>query len=240
MRAHLGRDLFGLMAAVAVVHLVALVAVRALHVRVAAVVYDGWLSLSLHNLFAGKVWTVFSYVLLHDLGGISHVLFNLLGLYFFGVPVAQSHGRRPFWTLVGAAAAAGGLLQVTVGALFGDAGPVVGISAVTMAMLTVFAMQRPDAEIYLFFALRVPARYLVPIVVGLDVLGALSGSDVAVFAHIGGVIVGFLFGCGWNLRVARTRAQALFGSSTSRHRPFTVIDGARGQRQRDWRDERPS
>ncbi len=241
LRAHLGRDLFVLMAAVAVLHLVALITVRALHLREAAQVYDGWLALSLRNLVDGKVWTALTYVLLHDLGGISHVLFNLLGLYFFGLPVAQSLGRRPFWKLVAVAAVVGGLLQVAIGALLGDAGPVVGISAVTMAFLTVFAMQRPDADIYLFFALRVPARYLVPIVVGLDVLGALSGSDVALFAHLGGVGAGFLCGSGWKWRVARARVQALLGKTAVRHRPFTVIDGQGGRSgSRDWRNDKPS
>ncbi|MBM4342942.1 MAG: rhomboid family intramembrane serine protease [Deltaproteobacteria bacterium] len=239
MRAHVGRDLFALMAIVAFVHVVALVTVRAMHLRGAALVYDGWLSLSLDNLVAGKAWTAWTYALLHDLDGISHVLFNLLGLYFFGVPVAQSHRRRQWWTLVGIAAAAGGLAQVAVGALLGDSGPVVGISAVTMALLTVFTMQRPDADIYLFFALRVPARYLVPIVVGLDILGALSGSDVAVFAHLGGVASGFLFGCGWNFRVARARVLALLGKGGKGHKPFTVIDGG-VKRGRSWRDEPPS
>ena len=240
-RTHVGRDLFWLMAACTAVHLVFLVTVGGFKSPAAARLYDDWLALSLPNLLNGRLWTLLTYGLVHDLQGISHILFNMLGVYFFGLPFARYAGRRQFWQLVIAATVVGGLLQVAIGALLGDIGIIVGCSALTMGLLTVFAMQQPEADVYLFFAIRLKAKFLVPIVVALDVLGALSGSDVAIFAHFGGLACGFMAALGWNWRVGRARILSMLGRRPTAHRPFTVIDGAGGKpKWPSWRDDPPS
>ncbi len=226
LRRAVGGDIFALMVACTTVHVAMLVAINGLHSSTVATVYDRWLALSWDALLSGRLWTLLTYPLLHDLDGISHLLFNLLGLYFFAPQFFRTAGRRGFWRLAASAAIAGGLLQLVWHLLVGHSHILVGISAVTMALLTVFALANPTAEVYLFFAIRVPARYLVPIVVALDVLGALSGSDVAVFGHLGGVAVGFLAAAGWKWQVARLRLLALLGKLPKRA-PFEVIDGGR-------------
>jgi len=211
MRTRTGPDVFYLIAACAVVHVFMLVAVNLVRSAAVADLYDDWLALSWRALAAGRVWTPWTYALLHDLDGVSHIVFNLLGLYFFGPEVARSLGRRGFWAIAAVAAAAGGLLQATAYALFGSGQILVGVSAVTMALLTAFTLANPKAQVWLFFAVRLPARYLVPIAVGLDLLGWLSGSSVAVLAHLAGVAVGFVAAVGWNWRTARLRLLALAG-----------------------------
>src|SRR5437867_2980315 len=44
----------------------------------------------------GKIWQLVTYLFLHDLGGPSHILFNMLGLWMFGAPIEQTWGTRRF------------------------------------------------------------------------------------------------------------------------------------------------
>lgn len=236
----LGRDLFALMAAIAGVHLFMLIAIKGVGSAAVASVYRDWMALSLGSVLGGEVWTLVSYALLHDLNGISHVLFNLLALYFFGVPYVRAHSRRQFWVLAVAAAAVGGVLQIALGVLLGENTLMVGASAMCMALLADYAMANPDAKVLLFFALPVQARYLVPIALGIDVLASLSGSDVAVGGHAGGALVGWLAACGWNWRVVRARGQAMLGIRPKKRR-FEVINGLGGRpKWPSWRDDPPS
>jgi membrane associated rhomboid family serine protease len=62
--------------------------------------------------------------------------------------------------------------------------------------MVAFAVLYPNETLmFLFIPYPIKAKYLVPIMVGLDVvlgLGSFSGDNVAHFAHIGGALVGLL------------------------------------------------
>lgn len=187
-RNRLGPAVFGLIALDLAIHLIFLVAIKTLHSESALALYEDHLALSLSALGRGEVWTLLSYGFLHDLGGIQHILFNLLALFFFGPHLEKLWGTRAFLRFFLLSVVGGGLLQM-LAALVGshDAGTV-GASAGLMALLAAFCWRNPDARVLLFFVVPVQARYLLPIVLGIDLLSWLTGSDVAFFAHLGGVL----------------------------------------------------
>src|SRR5262245_16319284 len=100
----------------------------------------GQLALSLDGLRHGKVWQLFTFQFLHSVPWPWHVLFNCLGLYFFGRPVEEMVGEKKFLTLYFLSGVAGGVLQVlTTAVLPGHQdNPVVGASAGVCGMIAIF------------------------------------------------------------------------------------------------------
>ena len=56
-------------------------------------------------------WTPITYMFLHDPSGLSHILFNMLGLYFFGPVVEGRLGSKHFLRLYFASGLTGALLS---------------------------------------------------------------------------------------------------------------------------------
>jgi membrane associated rhomboid family serine protease len=235
LQGRLGRYNFWVLAAIVAAHVVALLAVRLL--PGALRVYTDAVGLSLANLSGGRIWTLLTYALAHDLQTLSHLLLNGLGLVFFGAPFEKAHGSRRYLQLAGLATVVGGLAQMLWQLATGDSSMVVGASAFTMALLGAFAWQNPHAEVLLFFAIRLPARWLVPLAVGMDLLGALAGSDVAVFAHLGGLAAAwFLVVAGANPRQVIARVQLAvrrFKGQPPPSRTLRVIPGGKSPSGKD-------
>src|SRR5256885_5933053 len=66
------------------------------------------LGLTTRGVFEGKVWQLITFQFLHSCPFPLHVLFNCLGLWFFGRPVEEALGSRRFLKLYFAAGLAGG------------------------------------------------------------------------------------------------------------------------------------
>ena len=101
-----------------------------------------------------RPWTPLTYMFLH--ANMAHILFNMLGLYFFGPRVEVRIGSRDFILLYLAAGLAGALLS-----FFFESVPIVGASGAIFGVLLAFAHFWPDERIYLWFILPVPARLMV-------------------------------------------------------------------------------
>lgn len=142
-------------------------------------------------------WQVLTYGFMH--GDLMHLLFNMLALVMFGAPLEHVWGDRRFLTyflvcVVGAAAC-----QLAVGAWVmsqgGQAYPTVGASGGVFGLLLAYGMLFPQQRIMLLIPpIPMKARTLV-IVYGvieltLGVTGTQSG--VAHFAHLGGMLFGWL------------------------------------------------
>ena len=84
---------------IVMVSLLALWILSTLMVRFAASGPELYQSLALDPaavLSEGKIWQLLTYAALHDLMSPSHVLFNMLGLYFFGSDLVVRWGNRRF------------------------------------------------------------------------------------------------------------------------------------------------
>lgn len=155
-------------------------------------------------LILDRPWTLVTYMFLH--GGMWHILFNMLGLYFFGPRLELELGSRDFLLLYFVSGVAGALLSFLT-----PYAAIVGASGAVFGVLIGFARYWPREQIYIWGILPLEARWLVVIMTALSLLGGFGGlSDgVAHFAHLGGFAGGFLF-LAWrdrNTRAARFRAR---------------------------------
>jgi membrane associated rhomboid family serine protease len=133
-----------------------------------------------------RPWTVVTYMFLH--GGMTHLLFNMLTLYFFGPQVEGRLGERRFVTLY--------FLSGIAGALFTFLSPswIVGASGAIFGVSLAFAMFWPRAQILIWGILPVEARVLVVIMTMASIyFGLRGGGNVAHFAHLGGYAGAFLY-----------------------------------------------
>ena len=141
-----------------------------------------------------RPWTFVTYMFVH--GGLFHLVGNSIALFVFGPPVERRLGSTAFlffYLYCGLGAAITSLLLWTVAPSF--IYPFIGASGAVLGVAFAFAKFHPDAKLYVFpLPMPIKARTLVAIMAGLDVFGALMGSDgVAHVAHLGGLLCGWLF-----------------------------------------------
>jgi rhomboid family protein len=136
-----------------------------------------------------RPWTIFTYLFLH--GGFEHILFNMLGLLFFGPRMELELGSRNFLLLYfisGLTAAVLSLILSPYTAIIGASGAVYGI-------FMGFAYYWPRENIYIWGVLPVQARWMVAFMTIMSLMGGfgLTMDNIAHFAHLGGFLGGYLF-----------------------------------------------
>ena len=136
-----------------------------------------------------RPWSPITYMFLH--GGLMHIAFNMLALFFFGPRVEERIGSRPFTILYFLSGLTGALASF----VFAFGSPIIGASAGVFGVMLAFAYFWPDAPIYIWGVLPIPARILVLITTVISLWSGLSGgrSGVAHFAHLGGYVGAFLY-----------------------------------------------
>jgi membrane associated rhomboid family serine protease len=159
----------------------------------------GHFGLTLDGLMHGKVWQLLTFQFLHSAPMPFHVLFNCLGLWFFGRPVEEELGSKRFLTLYFSSGIAGGLLQALLTLILPRHPdiPVVGASAGVCGMIAIFCSMHPMQELttwIYFFPIHIRARFMLMFLTGLSLFGAIVPFDgIAHGAHLGGIIVGIIY-----------------------------------------------
>jgi membrane associated rhomboid family serine protease len=139
-------------------------------------------------LIVFRPWTIVTYMFLH--GGLMHLIFNMIGLYFFGPRLEDRLGGRQFLLLYFLSGIAGALLSFP----FTPRVAIVGASGAVFGVLMGFALYWPRERIYIWGVLPVEARVLVAVLTAVSLyLGWQGGGNVAHFAHLGGFLGGFLY-----------------------------------------------
>lgn len=162
--------------------------------------------------FVYRPWTLVTYMFLH--GGLWHLFFNMLALFFFGPRLEERLGGRHFLGLYFLSGIMGALLSIP----FSPGVAIVGASGAIFGVLLGFARYWPRAQILIWGVLPVEARWMV---VGLTVLslfmGIRGGGGVAHFAHLGGFAGGWLYIKWFEHRspAKQFRRQAASGFSTA-------------------------
>jgi membrane associated rhomboid family serine protease len=150
--------------------------------------------LALWPLGSGRFmpWQLVSYAFLH--GDMLHLFFNMLGLWMFGAEIEQIWGRQRYLQFLLASVLTGALAQLLIAPLLGTAGPTLGASGGLFGLLLAFGMMFPDRIIMpLFPPIPMKAKIFVAVFGGLELLFGLSGGGgVAHFAHLGGMLGGWL------------------------------------------------
>ena len=137
-------------------------------------------------------WQMVSYGFLH--GSLMHLVFNMFGLWMFGSELERLWGPTRYWQFLLASLLTAAATQLLVTWLSGSNVPTVGASGALYGLLLAFGMLFPNRIIVpLIPPIPMKARTFVIVFGALELLFGLSGSSgVAHFAHLGGMLGGFL------------------------------------------------
>lgn len=140
-----------------------------------------------------KPWQLISYAFLH--GSITHIAFNMYGLWLFGRQVEGLLGRRVFLQLYFSSVISAGLMQLLVTAYSGSVFPTIGASGGVFGVLLAYGLFFPNQVIILLIPpIPMPARVFVVLYAVLELILGVTGTEagVAHFAHLGGMVGGYL------------------------------------------------
>ena len=127
---------------------------------------------------------------LHSIHDPWHIVINMLALWMFGSEVERAMGTKKFLTMYFTAGVFAGIFCC----IFTPNNPILGASGAIFAIEIAFAMFFPNTTV-IFFIFPIKAKYLIMIFVGITIFNCLmpAGGNVAHFAHLGGLLYGFLF-----------------------------------------------
>lgn len=137
------------------------------------------------------VWQLFTYMFLH--GNFFHLFFNMFILWMFGSELESIWGKSEFIKYYFITGIGAGIVYVI--AKHNSVIPTIGASGAIFGLLLAFGLTFPNRYIYLYFFLPIKAKFLVLIFGIIEFIAAFSGSrdNIAHFAHLGGLLVGFLY-----------------------------------------------
>lgn len=146
-------------------------------------------------------WQVVTHMFMH--GGFWHIFFNMYSLFFFGIVLERVWGTKKFLlyyfvTGLGAAACHLGVMYLQ-GVDYNL--PTVGASGAVYGVLLGYGMLFPNNRITMVFPIPVTlkAKWFVLIFGGIELLTGFldTGSGIAHFAHLGGMLFGVLLILYW-------------------------------------------
>lgn len=140
-----------------------------------------------------EIWQLISYAFLH--GGLVHLFFNMFALWMFGAQIENAWGSRTFTEYYFTCVVGAALVQLIVTALTGATYPTLGASGGIFGVLLAFGMMFPDQRLILFpIPIPVKAKWLVIGYGAIELWAGVtnSASGVAHFAHLGGMLFGFV------------------------------------------------
>ncbi len=138
-------------------------------------------------------WQLLTYGFLH--GSFGHLFFNMLALFMFGAALEQTWGEKRFLTYYLVCVGGAGLCQLLVAAMTGGGAPVLGASGGVFGLLMAYGMLFPNQRVMLMFPpIPMKARTFVIVFGVMELVLGMTGwqPGVAHFAHLGGMLFGWL------------------------------------------------
>ena len=148
--------------------------------------------------FIWKPWQLVTYMFMH--GGFGHLFFNMYTLFIFGSVLENVWGTKKFLTFYFVTGIGAALVNIGVQYLTGSFALTVGASGAIYGILMGYAMLYPDSRLTLLFPpVSMKAKWFVLIFAGIELLTGVTGTGggIAHFAHLGGLIFGFLLIMYW-------------------------------------------
>ena len=158
--------------------------------------------LGLHFVMAEdfRIYQLLTYMFMH--ANLSHIFCNMFALWMFGPVIENEWGSKRFalyYLVCGLGAA---ITQEVVWALMGGSvGVTIGASGAVFGILFAFGWLFPDVPMFLFFIpIPIRARVFVTLYAAFELFAGLApttGDNVAHFAHLGGMLFGWLLILCW-------------------------------------------
>ena len=184
----------------------------------------------------GRIWQLATYMFLH--GSPMHIIINMLGVWMFGVELERMWGTRFFIRYYAATGIGAGVIAVLISLLPLASTSIayhaftIGASGALFGLLFAFAWYFPHRPILLMLLVPVPAKVFVMIYGAIAFLYTFQGgSNVSNAAHLGGLLVGYLYLQGGRGGLtAEIKYRYLKWKMNRLRRKFDVYSGGRG----DW------
>ncbi|MCB0734115.1 MAG: rhomboid family intramembrane serine protease [Flavobacteriales bacterium] len=142
-------------------------------------------------------WSIFTYMFMH--GGIWHLLFNMLILFYAGMILLDFTSIQRFYTIYFGGGLLGGVLFFAAYNIFpvftsiGQSIPLVGASAAIISVLIAAAVLVPNYEVFLWGIFRIRMKYLALAMVLIDLISMPNGNAGGHISHLGGALFGTLY-----------------------------------------------
>lgn len=140
-------------------------------------------------------WQLVSYGFLHDTRHLAHILFNMFALWMFGRDLERTMGPRHFLIYYMTCVVGAGIVQLTVASMQGGDYPTIGASGGVFGLLLAYGMFFPNRTVMLLFPpIPMRAKYFVIVFGLLELYLGVTGFSpgIANFAHLGGMLFGFI------------------------------------------------
>lgn len=164
-----------------------------------------YLSMIPGYVIEGKAfWQFFTYMFVHS--GFTHILFNMIALFFFGTAVEKVIGSTEFLVFYLVTGLGAGIFSFAVYVATGTYMVILlGASGAVFGILLAYAALFPDSTIYVMGILPVRAPVLVAVYAVIELFSQFSGarSGVAHLTHLAG------FGFAWLYLLIRLRVNPL-------------------------------
>src|SRR3954453_6522328 len=180
------------------------------------------------------IWQLVTYMFLHARTP-THVLFNMLILWMFGVELERMWGTRFFVKYYFVTGIGAGMISGLVGRL--PFQPVhatyevsiIGASGALYGLLLACALYFPDRPILIFMFFPVPAKYFVMILGAIAFITSINGGGtVAAATHLSGLVVGYIYLQGGRGGItAEIKYRYLKWKMNRMRRKFDVYSGGR-------------
>jgi membrane associated rhomboid family serine protease len=137
-----------------------------------------------------KIWQLVTYMFLHDNSSIWHIFFNMFILWMFGTELEYGWGTREFLKYYFLTGIGGGIFSIVL-----SGAPTVGASAAVYGIMIAYAISFPDRLIYIYFLFPVKVKYLMGFLTLVSFFSTIGPStdNVAHAAHLGGIVIGFVY-----------------------------------------------
>ncbi len=160
-----------------------------------------WLGLHPVQSHGFMPYQVITYMFLH--GDLSHLFFNMFALWMFGRTLEYELGSKRFLIYYMVCGVGAGLLQLAIGLLY-PYSLTVGASGAVFGLLLAFGVMHPNSVIMLLIPpIPIKAKWFVVLYGALELyLGWRNspGDNVAHFAHLGGMLWGFMLLSYWKFK----------------------------------------
>jgi membrane associated rhomboid family serine protease len=153
-----------------------------------------------------RPWQVITYAFLHSTQTLAHLFFNMFALFMFGRELEQYWGTKRFVIYYFASVLGAAATQLVTTWYTGAEYPTVGASGGVFGLLLAFAMNFPRQRITLLFPpIPMPAWLFVTLYGLLELFLGVTGTQagVAHFAHLGGMLGGYLTILVWRMQRSR-------------------------------------
>jgi len=161
------------------------------------------------------VWQFATYMFLHDSHQFFHIFINMFTLYMFGNDLERVWGPKRFLTYYFVTGIGAGFCSYLTGV--NSTTVTIGASGAIYGLLLAYGIMYPNRLVYMYLLFPIKVKWLVIIMGALAFFSSITGSEpgVANVAHLGGLLIGFVYlkaGAwlqGWHVYQARRQRDEL-------------------------------